>query len=75
MKTLLIEAPSKQLIRLGSLKWAWAITLKFRFHPYGANFLLRHNPAAGSPAWEEVKRPDGSRIFADVDYEPAFMPP
>jgi hypothetical protein len=73
--TLIMGAPSKEVIRMGDTGFAYIISLKLRHHPFGANYLWRHNPPAGSPGYQLVRRGDGSPLYPAVDYEGGFLPP
>jgi len=74
-RTLVMGTPAKEVIRMGDSNFAYRITLRMKFYPNGANKLFHHRPRAGNPRYLAVRRPDGSTLFADGDYDAPFVPP
>ncbi len=76
-QTLIMGVPEKKMIRMGNGDRAYHITLRLKFHPYGANRQFRYNKPGG-PGYDTLMRPpvpNGPRLYAPQDWRLAFYPP
>ncbi len=75
--TLVMGQPTKEIIRMGNADWAFKVTIKMKYFPYGANsfFWWDRPQRLGGPGYHPIIRNDGTQLFPSTDFRLGFQPP